>query len=337
MRTQLFGVEVEMTGLTRMAAARVIAGHFRTEAVHVGGSYEAYSVRDGSGREWKIMYDASIIPQNRNGASASDLYRVEVVSPVCSYDDIDSLQKILRKLRKSGAVVNESCGIHVHIDAGPHTPKTLKNIVNIIAAKEDLLYKALKIHVRREDYCKKTDTDFLDRINRRGPASMDDIRLQWYRGYVGNEHARYHDSRYQGLNLHSVFYRGTIEFRLFNSTLHAGELKTYIQICLAISHQALNQQRASHSKTASANEKYTFRTWLLHLGLIGKEFETARHHLLKNLEGNIAWKDPAQAEAQKLRLAQRPRAEEDTVTDACDNCSAEADSQEVSGPVGPSM
>jgi len=35
--------------------------------------------------------------------------------------------------------------------------------------------------------------------------------------------------------------------------------------------------------------------------LIGEEFKTARLHLLKNLEGNIAWKDPAQAEAQKQR------------------------------------
>ncbi len=41
----------------------------------------------------------------------------------------------------------------------------------------------------------------------------------------------------------------------------------------------------------------------MRLGLIGDEFKTARQHLLKNLEGNIAWRDPAQAEAQKARLA----------------------------------
>lgn len=69
------------------------------------------------------------------------------------------------------------------------------------------------------------------------------------------------------------------------------------------------QKSARHAKTVSDNEKYTFRTWLLRLGLIGDEFKTARHHLLKNLEGNIAWKDPAQADKQKERLVQR-RAEE---------------------------
>lgn len=70
----------------------------------------------------------------------------------------------------------------------------------------------------------------------------------------------------------------------------------------------------------SDNEKYTFRTWLLRLGLIGDEFKTARHHLLKNLDGNIAWKDPAQAEKQKERLAQKRAAQlNDTVQNTNEN------------------
>ena len=113
----------------------------------------------------------------------------------------------------------------------------------------------------------------------------------------------YDNSRYRALNLHSVFSKGTVEFRLFNGTMHAGKIKTYIQLSLAISHQALAQKGASHRRTKSTNEKYTFRTWLLRLGMIGEEFQTARKFLLENLEGNIAWKDPAQAERQKERLA----------------------------------
>ena len=89
-------------------------------------------------------------------------------------------------------------------------------------------------------------------------------------------------------------------------SLHAGEVKSYIQLCLAISNQALVQKSASRSRTQSSNEKYTFRTWLLRLGMISKEFKTARQHLLKNLDGNIAWKDPAQAQQQRERqLRQR--------------------------------
>ncbi len=113
---------------------------------------------------------------------------------------------------------------------------------------------------------------------------MAELERLWYNG-ESNRYIHYDTSRYHGLNLHSVFSKGTIEFRLFNSTLHAGEVKAYIQLCLAISHQALVQKSASRCQTHSDNEKYTFRTWLLRLGMIGDEFKTARQHLLKHLEG----------------------------------------------------
>lgn len=100
-----------------------------------------------------------------------------------------------------------------------------------------------------------------------------------------------------------------MEFRLFNSTTHAGKIKAYIQFCLAISAQALNQRCASRQKTQTTNEKYTFRTWLLRLGLIGDEFKTARIHLLEHLDGCIAWRDPAQAERQKERMRQKKEKE----------------------------
>ena len=95
---------------------------------------------------------------------------------------------------------------------------------------------------------------------------------------------------HNGLNLHAYFTKGTVEFRLFNSTLHAGELKAYIQFCLAVTAKAINTSKASSKPSVSDNEKYTFRCWLLRLGLNGDEFKTCRHHLLKNLEGNSAWR-----------------------------------------------
>lgn len=309
MRSQNFGIEIEMTGLTRAAAARIIAGYFDTQATHIGGGYDSYTVRDDQNRQWKLVSDASIRCRNGNNRQASREYSVELVSPICQYADIETIQEIVRKLRGGGARVNDSCGIHIHVDASSHTPQTLRNIVNIMASKEDLLYKALQVQVRRENYCQKADTRFLEELNHKRPRTMEEVEMMWYNGH-GGRYIHYDDSRYHALNLHSVFSKGTIEFRLFNSTLHAGEIKAYIQLCLAISHQALVQKSASRVKTHPENEKYTFRTWLLRLGLIGDEFKTARQHLLKNLGGNIAWRDPAQAEAQKERLAAKRLAEQ---------------------------
>lgn len=293
-----------MTGITRAAAAKTIAGLLGTHATHVGGAYDAYTVEDPEGRKWKVVSDSSIHCEARGGREATRNYSVEVVSPICKYEDIERVQEIVRSLRHAGAKVNESCGIHVHVDASKHTPQTLRNIVNIMASKEDLLYKALNVQIDREYYCQKADLRFLDEVNHIRPKSMQELERLWYNGSSRRD-VHYDRTRYHALNLHSVFSKGTIEFRMFNSTLHAGEVKSYIQLCLAISHQALVQQRAMRTKTQTDNEKYTFRTWLLRLGLIGDEFKTARQHLLKNLEGNIAWRDPAQAVRQRERLQQQ--------------------------------
>ena len=329
MRSQNFGIEIEMTGLTRAAAARIIAGHFDTQATHVGGGYDAYTIRDNRNRQWKVVSDASIRCRNGNNRSASRDYSVEFVSPICQYEDIETVQELVRKLRAGGAKVNDSCGIHVHVDASSHTPQTLRNIVNIMASKEDLLYKTLKVQVNREYYCQKADTRFLEELNHKRPKTMQEVEQMWYNGY-GGRYIHYDDSRYHALNLHSVFSKGTIEFRMFNSTLHAGEVKAYIQLCLAISHQALVQRGASRIKRQPENEKYTFRTWLLRLGMIGDEFKTARKFLLENLEGGIAWKNPEQAERQKERLKAKKEKEESNQTAEAENLRLEEGAEEES-------
>ena len=74
-----------MTGITRSTAAKVIAGYFHTDATHVGGCYDAYSVRDNDGRMWKIMRDASVRCENRSGQNASSLYSVEFAISYIQY------------------------------------------------------------------------------------------------------------------------------------------------------------------------------------------------------------------------------------------------------------
>lgn len=302
MREQKFGIEIELTGITREKAAEVIGTYLGSPSHYDGGFYKEYSVMDEQNRKWKVMYDSSIVAKKKDGTRAGDDYKVEFVSPICEYSDIPRIQEIIRQLRHAGAVAGENSGIHVHINAAPHNAKTLRNLTNIMYSKEDLIYKALRVDVDREyRYCKKVEEDFLQELNRKKPQTLQEVSTIWYKGRDGScEH--YHTSRYHCLNLHSVFQKGTIEFRLFNSTTHAGKVKTYIQLCLAISAQALNQSSAGRIKTTSTNEKYTFRTWLLRLGMIGDEFKTARKLLLENLEGGIAWKDPEQAQRQKERL-----------------------------------
>ena len=306
LRDQRFGIEIEFTGITRKKAAQVLADYFGTAYEFVGGVYDKYEVKDDKNRKWKIMSDGSITCQKKSNGHitfATRTYSVEFVSPICTYEDIPKIQEMVRSFREKGALVNSSCGIHVHIDASKHDVRSLRNIVNIMAAKEDIFYKALDIKSARESYCKKVDKSFLEKLNKKIPRTKEQISNLWYNG-TSRGHYHYDETRYHALNLHSVFQKGTVEFRMFNSTLHAGKVKTYIQFSLAISAQAINQHKASAIKTITENEKYTFRTWLLRLGMIGDEFATARKFLLENLDGCIAWRDPSQLEAQKERMRQ---------------------------------
>ena len=335
LREQNFGIEIEFTGISRRKAADVVAEYFHVSSHYVGRTYDAYEVRDEQNRLWKLMSDSSITAQRRDRysrqkISADGTYRVEFVSPICTYEDIPKIQEIVRSLRSAGAFVNDSCGIHVHVDASNHDIRSLRNLVNIMASKEDIFYKALDIKCERERFCKKVDTDFLDKLNRRKPHSREQLSRLWY-GNDSRHHGHYDRSRYHALNLHSVFQKGTVEFRMFNSTLHAGKVKTYIQFSLAISAQAVNQKKASALKTRSSNEKYTFRTWLLRLGMIGDEFKTARKFLLENLEGGIAWKDPAQAQAQKERMrAVRQAQDNESHASETEEREAQEDEEETS-------
>lgn len=297
MRTQTFGIEMELTGITRSRAARAIEKFFGTQSFeHEGGYYDKYTARDRKGRKWTAMSDSSINTRKKvNGTevSASGLYSTEVVSPILTYDDLEDLQELVRQLRHAGAMVNSSCGIHIHIGAAEFKPETLRNLVNTIASKEDILYRALQIDPNRLGYCQKTNKELIKLINKHKPATRNELADIWYREAPSGRNCHYNRSRYHGLNLHAYFTKGTVEFRLFNGTTHAGEIKAYIQFCMAVAHKAKTTKKALPRKTESDNEKYAMRCWLLRLGLIGDEFKTCRHHMIKHLEGNSAWRRPS--------------------------------------------
>ena len=203
------------------------------------------------------------------------------------------LQTIVRNLRQAGAFAGSAlqCGIHIHLDGKPHNAKTLKNFINIIASKNDLLYKALQIKPERMRWCQKMDNTLVEKIKRRRPKTEEAIKKIWYEGYHGSIETHYHDSRYHFLNLHSYFTGNhTVELRGFNSELHAGKIRAYIVLALALNYQALTQSGASSRKPQTENEKFAMRTYLNRIGLIGDDYKACREHLYKHLDGVAAWR-----------------------------------------------
>jgi hypothetical protein len=290
-----FGIEIELTGITREKAARVVADHLRGNIERQNDYYDSYKITAPDGRDWKIMYDGSLRTQRKvNGqkVAAGREYSVELVSPILNYEeDIEDLQELVRKIRKAGGFSNSTAGIHIHLDGADHTPRSLRNLVNIIYARNDLLYDSLQIERERMRYCKKMDKDLVERMNKKKPKTFKQIEDIWYQGYGSSRDRHYHESRYHFLNLHSFFNGvGTVELRGFNGTLHAGKIRSYIVLALAINNQALTQKSASTKKPQIENPKFAMRTWLNRIGLIGEEFKNCREHLTKHLEGSAAWR-----------------------------------------------
>ncbi len=285
-----------MTGITRQHAAKAVAELFGTRPEYMGSYYEVWQVRDREGKVWKFTYDGSITTQaRRNGryCAASSDYSTEMVSPKLEYNEMGKLQEVVRCLRKSGGRVNSSCGMHVHVDASNHTPRSIKNALTIMYSKEDILFKALKVQTNREwRYCQKVRPAVLEEIRNmpNSTISMEKLKRAWYEGRDGSQ-IHYDQTRYYALNVHAVFSKGTLEWRCFESTLHAGKVRANITLALAISAQAINQKCTHMKKTEiSENPCFTFRTFLLRLGLIGPEYKNVREHLLANLEGDRAWR-----------------------------------------------
>ena len=290
-----FGIEVEMTGITREQAAKALGNLWNTTPRYGGGTYSAWEVSDTEGKTWKLMSDGSIHTERWHDGDydsyGDDSYSVEMVSPKLDYDELPKLQEAVRTVRKAHAKVNDSCGIHVHVDASRFNNQALKNAMSIMYSKEDLIFQALQVpesRVRR--WCKPVRENMLTQARRMtADASRSRLERIWYEGNVHTTQ-HYNWTRYHALNLHSVFYRGTLEYRMFNSTLHAGRIKAYVHLALGISSQALEQRGSQMHKTQTDNPAFTFRTWLLRMGMIGEEYKNTREHLLASLPGNRAWR-----------------------------------------------
>ncbi len=299
MKEQTIGVEIEMNNITRQRAARAVAEFFGTRAWDAASEYgySSWACKDRKNRVWKFQKDVSI--------AGADSEKCEMVTPILTYEDMDDLQEIVRILRRAGAKSDASrmCGVHIHIGANGHTAKTMRNLTNIMASHEELLTEALKLDRERiHRYCRMVDPRFLKEVNKKKPETMSQFADVWYRSQ-GEDYGRthhYNGSRYRMLNFHATFTKGTIEFRLFQfdepengkaNGLHAGQLKSYIQLCLALSQFAKDAKGASAKPQQNDNPRYAMRTWLLRLGFIGDEFKTAREFFTKRLRGDSSFRN----------------------------------------------
>jgi hypothetical protein len=179
-------------------------------------------------------------------------------------------------------------------------------------SKEKLIAKAINVSENRvNQWCKVVDQRFFENLNAVKPKDLRTLESIWYGG-ESQRYAHYSQTRYRMLNLHAFFSKGTIEFRMFQfddrtaekkGGLHAGQLKAYIQFCLALVQRALDTTKASSKEPQYENEKFAMRAWLKNLGLVGEEFATCRLHMCHRLAGNSTWRSGIPHVTQRVNTA----------------------------------
>lgn len=80
-----------------------------------------------------------------------------------------------------------------------------------------------------------------------------------------------------------------ISFPWFPYTQDSDEIRAYTELVTKLCEMASRQKRTGTVKNTD-NEKYTFRCFLLRLGMIGDEYKITRRILLRNLTGNSAFR-----------------------------------------------
>ena len=305
--TQKFGVEIEMTGITRKTAAEIVRDVLDGKLYRRSSSKgrDHYQVIDPQERKWRIMFDKSMTRcDEKYEVTENEDYGVELCTPILRYADIPTLQAIADALQDAGAVTGAEfrAGFHIHMDGAEITPQKLINLVNFYSSKENYFWEVLDVPDNREPYCQRINRAFVAELNQQRPQTIDEIAELWYKHSDSKYKSDRYKSRYKFLNLHSLFQSGHYEVRGCNGTLDRDEIHAYLSMFLGVHNAAMTKQRCSPIESTTTNMKYAVRVVLINLGLNGMEFATARRVLLAGLDGNSAWLHPEDGIKQRERL-----------------------------------
>ena len=149
MRWKKYGIEMDMTGITRKAAAEILAEQFDTKVVFCL-SDNGYNVPDQNQRLWRILPSDSIKAERYNGekvVGANYMYQVKLLSPFLYENEFPMLEKALEQMELQGTIVNDSTKMNLLLDVSciENWEKYQINLENLYESKGELFQKALDI------------------------------------------------------------------------------------------------------------------------------------------------------------------------------------------------
>lgn len=193
-----FGVEIEAYNCTRDRLVCELA------EAGISVQVEGYNHTDHADH-WKLVTDASL--------HGNDTF--ELVSPVLHGEQgLEELEKVCWVLDLCDVKVNDSCGLHVHMDAAEFNLQTWKNLVLVYKRLEGVIDHFMPRSRRSNRYCKGLDTISEAAVN--------------HAVNIGELRAAFRNNRYHKVNLEAYARHRTVEFRQHGGSTNFTKMAAWI-------------------------------------------------------------------------------------------------------------
>lgn len=168
---------------------------------------------------------------------------------------------------------NANASLEVVVPLEGHTGITLRNLVNLLYGKQVLVKRSLGID---ENIIEDT---FADAINKANVETLENFKSAL--SEIGEQYC-------PGITF--SFDSSSICFEFFPTDCTAEEMHAYTQLVGLLNQTAMKLKYTSPKSKDTDNDKFTFRLFLIRLGMVGDEYKTTRKILLANLEGHSAFR-----------------------------------------------
>jgi len=162
---------------------------------------------------------------------------IEVQIPASNNGNNEKLiHKACKILNQNGFRISDRCGLHIHLGY-PSRLKAIKNLLLLAYVCEPVFYAVNPKSREDNRYCYPVRRSF--KLKNILEAKLDDIDKLFYYSKYGQlnkkqlkelKKQKYNDCRYYGFNLHSYFFRGTVEFRYHSGTTEPQKILKWIAL-----------------------------------------------------------------------------------------------------------
>lgn len=166
---------------------------------------------------------------------------IEFVTPMLQGNKgMELLNEFTKSLNDNNFTVNTSCGLHVHLDTKDYIEKwdRIKQLFIFCYIFEDVIMSFLPFSRRCNNFCKPL-TNFYTLTEIQQCYNVEEFEKIWYREQSlekisENKKEKYNQSRYAGVNFHSMLSNNHIEIRHHSGTTNFEKIEKWVKLWIAI-------------------------------------------------------------------------------------------------------